>query len=198
MKFSSPLLVVATAAVFASCQAVQPHTSAEDLSISARPSAPLSPQTWGPGTMHVAAGGSFDSSEFESISPDVDVLTLNGEYGYLITDNVEINAEGRYSQMDFGGGLEPNSWAWTIGGRYYLTTPTAAAPTAVYAGGRVGIVGTETAIQERTDPAFGGDLGVIWWPWGVGQGMAVDVSVDYLASDELNRLALMLAMGFWW
>ncbi len=153
--------------------------------------------TWGAGRMHATGGFSYTSTD--SFGASVDTLALSAEYGYLVDEHWEVN--GRLSWMDQDMGIlgDASFYAFQAGGRYYVLAPKANRPYAVFGGARLGIVNQDLGPGfSSTDPSLGIDGGVIWWPWGYGRGMALDLRLDYFTSSELDVFGVLAGISFWW
>ncbi len=153
---------------------------------------------WGEGSMRLGGAASFFNEDNASAGTDVDTLAFQAEYGFLLREQFEILGQVSYRNRDFGAGVETTDLGLLGGLRYYGVTPTEAAPIALYAEGRAGVVQLDTGPTDDTDLAIGLGGGLVWWPWGFDDNMAWDVSLDWLQSDALEQIGLFVGMSFWW
>lgn len=155
--------------------------------------------SWGRGTQRLTAGASYTNTEIDAGPTDIDtdIFRIDGEYGYLIDENVEVNGTVTYLNQDSGTG-DSSALGFLGGARYYVTTPDSDNPSAIYGEAKVGLLHADNGRNDQTDPALGLGGGVIWWPWGAAQGLSFDLSFDWLTSADFESLGAGIAMSFWW
>lgn len=152
--------------------------------------------SWGAGTMHGGAAFRFFNTDSDLAAADVDTSALQLEYGYLVSENVEINGGVEYNNVDTGA-ASATSLVGLAGARYYLLIPTENLPAAFYGQGQAGLVRSDSGAADETDPALGAAAGAVWWPWGVSRGLAFDFSLDWLTSESTTQLGFFAGMDFW-
>lgn len=151
---------------------------------------------WESGLMH--AGGAFAASNADNDLSvvDVDTIQLKADYGMLVSERVEINGGVNYLEQDFGSS-DATTYGLLVGPRYYFLPAGEGLPAAVYGQARAGVLHNDVGFRDETDLAGELAAGVVWWPWEAPRGLAVDISVDYLASTDLNTLGFFIGMDFW-
>lgn len=158
--------------------------------------AQTSEDVWGPGMMHVGLSASFFEDD-EDTAGQTENLHIEGEYGYLLTDNIEVNVSGTYDSTDFGT-TDTSRAGGFAGLRLYLLTPENDSDIGVYGEGKIGLINNDNVADDDTNTAGGVGAGLLWWPWGIERGMAFDVSVDWTTTKDVDRLGAFVGLGFWW
>lgn len=156
---------------------------------------------WGAGTMHIALGGNFVNEDTDDgvVDPgdDVESLDVNATLGVFVSNHIELNVQGTYHELDVGAD-DINQIGLLGGVRYHLILPTDESPLGVYAEGKAGVLSVDRASGDSTDFAYGASGGVLWFPWGVTSGVAIDVALNYLKADEIDRTTASLALAYYW
>jgi len=157
---------------------------------------------WGPGTWHIGFGGSFvndETEDEEGTDPgdDIETMDVDAEVGTLLTDRVEINAQAAYHESDIGED-DVNRVAVLGGLRYYLVTPTDVQNVGVYAEGKAGVMSVDSPDHDESEFAYGASAGFLWFPWGADDGLAFDISADWLQSDTIDRIGASAGLSYYW
>lgn len=166
-----------------------------------RPTSSAARGNWGPGTMHIAFGGNFvnDQTQDEPSDPgdDIETMDLEAEVGRLLTDRFEINVQATYHEADIG--VDDVNRTGLFGGlRFYVATPDEDQDIGIYAEGKAGVLSVDSPDRDDQEFAYGGSVGALWWPWGIERGMAIDVSVDILESDVIDRVGASAGLSYFW
>lgn len=165
------------------------------------PMSTTSRDTWGPGVTHISLGGAYveDETSDEPGDPgdDIETLDLNAAIGRLLTERLEINVQASYHESDIG--VDDVNRTGLFGGlRYHLLVPTAEQDLGIYAEGMAGVISIDSPSRDGEDFAYGASTGILWFPFGFESGMAFDVSVDWLESDQVDRLGASLGLAYYW
>ncbi|KAA3606747.1 MAG: hypothetical protein DWQ01_17170 [Planctomycetota bacterium] len=187
MRFRNHLLLFGLLAVAPACQ-LQQNGGAEGT--------PARSTSWGVGTQHALISLGYSETDNEVSNVETDRLEFEGEYGFLLNDNLEVNGAFQVGHRDTNGTDTTNLGGFG-GLRYYLLTPTDRTPSAFYGEARAGFLVIDSGARDETEPAVNLGAGFIWWPLGLSEHIALDFSADFIAADDYQRLGLFLGMGFW-
>lgn len=153
---------------------------------------------WGAGTKHISFGGSFTDDQTEdNLGPDIETLDVQATFGVLLTERVEVNGEALYHEQEAGEN-DVNRVGLLGGLRYHIVVPTTDDNIGVYAEAKAGVVSVDRTTSEETEFVYGASGGVLWFPWGVEAGMALDVAIDWLTSDTTDHVGGSLALAYYW
>lgn len=156
---------------------------------------------WGPGTKHISLGGAFvdDQVEGDGTDPgdDIETLDVQAVFGVLISERFEINGQATYHELDIGVD-DVNRVGLLAGLRYHFVVPTDAEGVGVYAEAKGGLLSVDAPSGDETEFAYGASGGMLWFPWGLATGMAINLAIDWLATDTIDRVGASLALAYYW
>jgi len=156
---------------------------------------------WRPGTQHLSLGGSFvdDQVEGDGSDPgdDIETLDVQAAYGVLISERFEVNGQATYHELDIGED-DVNRVGLLAGLRYHFVVPTEESGVGVYAEAKGGLLSVDAPTGDETEFAYGASGGTFWFPWGLAAGMAINLAIDWLATDTIDRVGASLALAYYW